>query len=538
MHLVQKLAKGTKSPEDIALIIEYLTSHQSFQAPIESLTDLCKHMGYSYMQQGNRYESQSSAFYLIKGQMLADNGMVFHQDEWFDIVGNIYIVVEAHCITLPWDIYQTFKSQYGSSYQQKRSQILAQVPLLDKINSSKLQDQLVRSFQEYRLGTNICLTKSDEPCQQFYVLTQGKLQISKMYSKFLTQQEKQILPKKFWSQEIFICEMNDQGLIGEEFLFQDKAIYNIKIISKHATFYTLPLQQLRLFPQNIITTLIRMFKEKSLQRDDIFRKKAQEIEKNWKNQDKQILMNNEIKKTISFKVIKQPQTQKKSDQQIQTADVKDFQNNQLPTRKIPLFMQQYLKLKNKDSGRKPNEITLQQFIQKQAQHQNPYQLFEQVHDPLDYINKSSNYKRQQFSLFIQSGLVRIKSPDVPKQSRIQIRPFTSEKSKFEQTEKSQLQDSAQENRSKYISSFYTPKPIIRNIKRFYRSQSAHKLIEGLTLLGKSVISQKQTPRDHMFYLRSSSTSQLKINLTKTKHQSYFGITGLPYSTDKKQEDSL
>ncbi|CAD8120442.1 unnamed protein product [Paramecium sonneborni] len=510
-----------KSQEDIAAIQDYMSQLPQFHAPYEILKELCYSMNYKSFKHGEHVNNKSEyAYFILKGQILADNGDTFGVD------------IDTHCIIVPINTYKNFNHTHGSNFQYRKNILLQNITSIDKINSSKIQEKLIRTFTETTLSAGNIIYKQNESAQYLYVLSEGVLQISRFYEKKMTQYEKQVLPKKYWQTEINICQLTNSGVIGEELLYQDLAFYNVKIISKIAVLQMISIKQLKNFLNIsvVIQSLQDLFHDKHIQREEIFNQQCEEMEKNWQSTSKQQIINSEIKKTISFKVLKS--TSEKQQQTNNTTinitkinisntpknqdeELAEFQRTKSPVKKIPNFIQQYFKQKQLESNKKTNEITLQQFIQRQQHYNNPYQLFEKVHDPLNYIQKGSNYKRQQFSVLIQHGIVKIKNPQIPKQPK---RPITSYLGDEPSTNNNNNNDNSQQQPTRLlIKSVHTPKPIVGSLKKFYRSQSAHKN-KGFSLLGKSY-QQQSSPRDNMFYLRSNSSHNFKLSLNKSSNQS-------------------
>ncbi|CAD8182790.1 unnamed protein product [Paramecium pentaurelia] len=511
------------------------------------LTRSQKSMNYKSFKHGEHVNNKSEfAYFILKGQILADNGDSYSVDTWYDLDYSFYVVVDTHCIIVPINTYKNFNHTHGSNFQYRKNILLQNITSIDKINSSKIQEKLIRTFTETTLSAGSIIYKQNEPSQSIYVLSEGVLQISRLYEKKMTHYEKQVLPKKYWQTEINICQLTNSGVIGEELLKQDFAFYNVKVISKIAVLQMISVKQLKNFLNInvVIQSLQDLFNDKHVQREEIFKQQCEEMEKNWQTTSKQQIINSEIKKTISFKVLKS--TSEKQQQTNNTTmnmtkinisntpnhqdeELGEFQRTKSPIKKIPNFIQQYFKQKQLESTKKTNEITLQQFIQRQQHCNNPYQLFEKVHDPLNYIQKGSNYKRQQFSVLIQHGIVKIKNPLIPKQPKRPITSYLGDDSSNNNNNNNNNSNNNNNNNNNndsshqqqptrlLIKSVHTPKPIVNSLKKFYRSQSAHKN-KGFSLLGKSY-QQQSSPRDNMFYLRSNSTHNFKLSLNKSSNQS-------------------
>ncbi|CAD8119286.1 unnamed protein product [Paramecium sonneborni] len=531
MYLISRLSKVHKSQEDIAAIQDYMSQLQQFHAPYEILKELCYSMNYKSFKHGEHVKNKSEyAYFILKGQILADNGDTYSIDSWYDLDYSFYVVVDTHCIIVPINIYKNFNHTHGSNFQYRKNILLQNITSIDKINSSKIQEKLIRTFIETTLSAGNIIYKQNESAQYLYVLSEGILQISRFYEKNMTHYEKQVLPKKYWQTEINICQLTNSGVIGEELLYQEYAFYNVKVISKIAVLQMISIKQLKNFLNInvVIQSLQDLFHDKHIQREEIYNQQCEEMEKNWQSTSKQMIINSEIKKSFSFKVLKsnsEKQTKNNSTNankinisntpNHQDEELAEFQRTKSPVKKIPNFIQQYFKQKQLESTKKTNEITLQQFIQRQQHCNNPYQLFEKVHDPLNYIQKGSNYKRQQFSVLIQNGIVKIKNPQIPKQPKRPITSYLGDESSTNNNNNNN-DNSLQQPARLLVKSVHTPKPIVNSLKKFYRCQSANKT-KGFSLLGKSY-QQQSSPRDNMFYLRSNSSHNFKLTLNKSSNQ--------------------
>ncbi|CAD8066850.1 unnamed protein product [Paramecium sonneborni] len=524
MHLIPKLTKLNKSQEDISAIQDHLSQLPQFQAPYEVLKDLCKTIGYVFFETGQVVQQNNKfAFYIINGLLNTQDNLLIQPEMWYEAEQGFEAKQDTHCFALPLVLYKKFSSTHGVLYQQKKKSLIVNLPIIEKI-APKIQEQLIRLFQEVKFAHTDFIQKMDEPGNSLFILQFGVLSITKNYQKALSHYEKSVLPRKFWFNEIVICELIDQGILGEEFTNQEKALYNVQVISKSASLLMISIQQLKnIFPQ-VYQSICKMFKEKTTLRDEIYKQKCQELEKNWQNTNKDQMLNQDIKKTISFKVLsKQPSACQ--DQQSQTND-DQFGSliGNLSYKKMPTFIQQYFRQKHIKVKKRQDQYQLNNSNSSSLNN------IDSTFDPYVLLQKTQQKMLiQQNSLKQQNGLRLTKTRQMDRKleqtESQQIRPNTSQimvQQQFSLGQTQQQQQSQNQQGSGYrqeliqkktiFQGFHTPKPIIRQLKRMYRSSSVHK-IENPPF---SLIPQlkNKTPRENMFYLnlqQNYSGQRIKVN---------------------------
>ncbi|CAD8152915.1 unnamed protein product [Paramecium octaurelia] len=523
MHLIPKLTKLNKSQEDISAIQDYLSQLPQFQAPYEVLKDLCKTIGYVYFETGQVIQQNNKfAFYVIKGLLQLEDNIQILPEMWYDGDLGFEVKQDTHCFALPIYLYKKFSSIHGVLYQQRKKSILANLPILEKI-APKTQEQLIRLFQEVKFAHTDLIQKMDEPGNALFILQYGVLSLSKNYQKTLSHYEKQVLPRKFWFNEIVICQLSDQGILGEEFTQQEKALYNVKVMSKSASLLMISMQQLKNISPYVFQYVSKMFKEKSILREEIYKQKCQELEKNWQNTNKDQMLNQDIKKTISFKVLSK-QTSTCQDQQSQTnEDQFGALFGNLSYQKMPTFIQQYFKQKHIKVKKRQDQYQLNYSNSSINQ-------IDSTFDPFVLLQKTKQKLLvQQHSLKQQNCFRLIKTRQIDRKSEQtksqQIRPNTSQiaasqQSQFGQTLQLQqslnqqsLASNSELNLQKIIAqSFHNQKPIFRQFKKIQRSSSVHKMDD----IPFSLIPQlkNKTPRDNMFYLNQQQNylgQRIRVN---------------------------
>ncbi|CAD8063625.1 unnamed protein product [Paramecium sonneborni] len=516
MHLIPKLIKEQKTQEDIYEIYDHLSQLHQFQAPYEVLKDLCKRIGYSFFETGQIIEKNSNmAYYVIKGVLKTTKNLEIQANMWYEGECGFEAQTETHCFTLPLSNYKKFSVSHNLMYQQKKKTLIFNLPILEKLNY-RIHDQLIKGFQEIKFVNQDFIQKMDEPSSSLYILQNGILAISKIYEKNLSQYEKLVLPKKFWSDEILIEQLINNGIIGEELSQFDKALYNVQVVSKTATLLMISIQQLKSISQQIFQAIFKISNENNTFREEIYQKKCLELEKLWQNVDKNQILNQDIKKTITFKVLqKKFQSQ---DQQSQTVDDNlQYIIGNLSYKKMPKFIQQYFRQKN-------NKIKKKQDLQSRNQNSNSQQQIDQTQIDSQILLAKVQQKIQQQNpskllncqrLFQVKQFNRNKTPSKSEHIRPNTSQILFQFNISNNQEKNKLMKEQKKNQminKTIISNLQNSKAnLIQSIK-MQRSSSVFELKENTS--HKVSVTQSKTPRENVFQINFQQNQigkKIKVN---------------------------
>ncbi|CAD8050495.1 unnamed protein product [Paramecium primaurelia] len=517
MHLIPKLIKQQKTQEDISIIHDYLSQLHQFQAPYEIIKDISKRIGYAYFEKGqNVQKNNNMAYFVIKGILKTYENLEIQADMWYEGEIAFEAQTETHCFTLPLSIYKRLTACHSQMFQLKLKTLISNLPILEKVNY-RIKDQLIKGFQEVKFGNKDFVLKMDDTSSSLFILQHGILIVSKIYQKTLSQYEKLILPKKFWFDDIILGKLIDQGFIGEEFIQCDKALYNVQVASKTATLLMISIQQLQQISQQVYQAIYKISIENQALREEIYKEKCQELEKYWQNTNKSQILNQDIKKSISFKVIKKQQSSSQ-DQQCQTIDDHmQFIISNLSYKKMPTFIQQYFRQKNIKIKKKQDSTQLQRSQNSISLHYVDSNIFDSQILLQKAQHKIQAQQNQQKSLCLRKSQTRQINRNNTSSKSEHLKPNTAQiLFQFnipQQQENSKIQIEQKKDlimNKTVLSNFQNLKPDSR--QQIKRSSSVIKFNENQSQ--NTPGTQSKTPRENMFYIgfqQNQIVKKIKVN---------------------------
>ncbi|CAK65987.1 unnamed protein product (macronuclear) [Paramecium tetraurelia] len=479
---------------------------------------ISKRIGYAYFEKGQSVQKNNNmAYYVIKGMLRTHENLQIQPDMWYEGEFAFEAQTETHCFMLPLSIYKKFTACHTQMFQQKKKTLISNLPILEKVNY-RIQDQLIKGFQEVKFVNKDFVLKMDDPGSSLFILQHGILIVSKTYQKSLSQYEKLVLPKKFWFDDIVLCEFIDKGFIGEEFLSCDKALYNVQVASKTATLLMISIQQLKQISQQVFQAIFKISTDNQFIREEIYKEKCQELEKYWQNTNKSQILSQDIKKTISFKVIQKQSSSQ--DQQCQTIDDQmQFIIGNLSYKKMPTFIQQYFRQKNIKIKKKQDPL---QQLQRSQNSISFHQVDPTIFDSQILIQKVqqkiSAQQNQQQSFCLRKSQSRQFNRNKSSSKSEHIKPNASQiVFQFnipQQQENNKLQNEQKKDQmmnKTIFSNFQTPKPEAKLQIKMKRSTSVIKLNENLSSITPGT--QSKTPRENLYINFSSNqiVKKIKVN---------------------------